>query len=114
MREMTGQEFGYQAILKSDESGTITSLIAYQVLLDNPFQAVIWSVPRKAWIYAPALAVPMLYDDKYQDRRKQIDRTTAEQIARETLRTDLPSEQTLQAMIEEGERMGWTYGPPRH
>ena len=31
-----------------------------------------------------------------------------------TLRTDLPSEQTLQAMIEEGERMGWTYGPPRH
>jgi hypothetical protein len=113
MTEMTDQKFGYQAVLKSDMSGAVTSLIAYQVILDNPFQAVIWSVPRKAWIYAPGLAVPMLYDDKYQDRRKQIDRTTAEQIARETLQTELPSEETLQLMVEEGERMGWTYGPPR-
>jgi hypothetical protein len=40
---MTDQEFGYQAILTSDGSGTITSLIAYQVRLDNPFQAVIRS-----------------------------------------------------------------------
>jgi len=57
--------------------------------------------------------VPMLYDDKYQDRRKQIDRNTAEQIALETLRTELPTEAVLQTMVEEGERMGWTYGPPR-
>jgi hypothetical protein len=113
MMEMTDQKFGYQAILKSDMSGDTTSLIAYQVIQDNPFQAVIWSVPRGAWIYAPGLAVAMLYDDKYQDRRKQIDRITAEQIAQEALQTELPSEETLQTMIEEGERMGWTYGPPR-
>jgi hypothetical protein len=113
MREMTDQQFGYQAVLTSDLSGAISSLIAYQVILDNPFQAVIWSVPRMAWIYAPGLAVAMLYDDKYQDRRKQVDRTTAEQIAREMLHTELPSEEVLQAMVEEGERMGWNYGPPR-
>ena len=113
MREMTDQRFGYQVILKSDMSGTISSLIAYQVVEENPFQAVIWSVPRKAWIYAPGLAVAMLYDDKYQDRRKQVDRMTAEQIAQEALHTELPSEAILQAMVEEGERMGWNYGPPR-
>jgi hypothetical protein len=113
MREMTDQQFGYQAVLKSDMSGMTSSLIAYQVIQDNPFQAVIWSAPRKAWIYAPGLAVAMLYDDKYQGRRKQVDRITAEQIAREALHTELPSEEVLQAMVEEGERMGWNYGPPR-
>ena len=111
---MTDREFGYQAILTSDMTGAISSLIAYQVAQENPFQAVIWSVPRKAWIYAPGLAVPMLYDDKYQDRRKQVDRLTAERIAVESLHTELPSEETLEAMYQEGERMGWTYGPPRH
>jgi hypothetical protein len=105
--------FGYQAILRSDLSGTITSLVAYQVLLDNPFQAVIWSVPRRAWISAPGLAVPILYDDKYQERREQVSRPAAEQIAVERLHTELPIEETLRAMCEEGERMGWTFGPPR-
>jgi len=110
---MADEEFDYQAVLKSDQSGAITSLIAYQVEVNKPFQAVIWSAPRKAWIYAPALAVPMLYDDKYQDRTQVIDRETGERIAREALGTQLPSEATLQKMCEEGEQMGWQFGPPR-
>lgn len=110
---MADEEFHYQAVLKSDQSGTITSLIAYQVGLDEPFQAVIWSAPRRAWIYAPALAVPMLYDDKYQDRTQVIDRATAEGIARENLGTELPTEARLMRMCEEGEQMGWEFGPPR-
>ncbi|AGZ46812.1 hypothetical protein AFR_42790 [Actinoplanes friuliensis DSM 7358] len=103
----------YQLVLKADLSGEITSLIAYQALPDKPFQAVLWSVRRTAWIYAPGLAVPMLYDDKYQDRTRVIDRAKAEKISRESLSTELPSEATLQSMCEEGERMGWNYGPPR-
>nr|BFE66984.1 hypothetical protein GCM10020092_002850 [Actinoplanes digitatis] len=113
MTEMADEKFDYQAVLKSDQSGAITSLIAYQARLDEPFQAVIWSAPRKAWIYAPALAVPMLYDDKYQDRTQVIDRAAAERIARETLGTELPNEATLRKMCEEGEQMGWQFGPPR-
>ncbi|BCJ53283.1 hypothetical protein Asp14428_47580 [Actinoplanes sp. NBRC 14428] len=113
MAEMTDKPFDYQAVLKADMSGTITSLIAYQVLPDSPLQAVIWSVPRKDWIYAPALAVPILYDHKYQGRTRVIDRLVAEEIAREVLRVELPSETALLEMCQEGERMGWEYGPPR-
>jgi hypothetical protein len=46
------------------------------------------------------------------DRATGVDRATAERIARETLDTELPSEETLSAMCEEGDRMGWSLGPP--
>ena len=106
-------DFDYRAVLKSDMSGEITSLIAHQVSSNSPLRAVIWSVPRKAWISAPAPAARFLYDEQYFDRTRKVDRPTAEQIARDLLHTELPSEQTLRAMIDEGDRMGWDYGPPR-
>nr|BFE66982.1 hypothetical protein GCM10020092_002830 [Actinoplanes digitatis] len=110
---MTGTEFAYRTILKSDESGTITSMVAHHIDVARPLQAVLWSVPRKAWIYAPGLAVRFIYDDQLQDRVQVIDRPTAEEIARDVLRADLPTEASLMRLCEEGERMGWTYGPPR-
>ena len=110
---MTDSEFGYRAIVKPDTPHLVTSLIAYRVPADGPFEAVIWSVPRKAWIYAPQLAVRFVFDDEYQDKSRAVERADAEQLARDTLHADLPTEAALAAMIDEGDRMGWDYGPPR-
>ena len=105
-------KFDYRAVLKSDMSGQVTSLIAHQVTAQGPLRAVIWSVPRKAWIFASAPAARFLYDERYFDRTKPVDRPTAEQIAREALQTELPTEETLRTMTDEGIQMGWENGPP--
>ncbi|WP_127499161.1 hypothetical protein [Actinoplanes solisilvae] len=110
---MTQHNFAYKAILKSDDRSTITSLIAYQAPGDQRLRAVIWSVPRQQWIYAPNIAAPILYDDQEQDRGRPVDRQTAEQISRDILHTELPAESTLTELSDEGERNGWGYGPPR-
>lgn len=106
-------EFSYRAILKSDMSGAVTSLIAYEVQNYHSLRAVMWSVPRKAWIYAPAVAATFLFDPSYQERIRPLDRAVAERVAQETLQSELPTEQTLLEMLEEGQRMGWDFGPPR-
>ena len=110
---MTDTEYGYQAILKSDMSGTVTSLIAYEVQNHHSLRAVMWSVPRKAWIYAPAVAATFLFDPGYQERIRPLDRAEAERVAREILQSVLPTEQTLLEMLDEGQKMGWEFGPPR-
>lgn len=102
----------YKAVLKSDDSGEVTSLIAYEVLPDRPLHAVMWSARRKEWIYAPAVAAQILFDDMRSDQTRAVDRGTAEQLASETLQTTLPSEIRLRQMNEEGSLKGWRFGPP--
>jgi hypothetical protein len=106
-------EFDYRAILKSDDPNRIVSIVAQLIEASRPLQAVLWSVRRKDWIYGPGPAARFLYDEQYWDRVRTIGRQEAEQIARDVLQTELPSEERLQEMCQEGERMGWTYGPPR-
>ena len=110
---MMTHSFAYKAIVKADDRSTVTSLVAYQAPGDGPLRAVVWSVPRRQWIYAPGVAAPILYDDQEQGRGRPVDRPTAEQISRDVLRTELPTEQALTEMSEEGEANGWSYGPPR-
>ena len=62
------EDFEYNALLKSDQSGRVSSILASQSPADLPLRAVMWSGRRK---------------------------------------------ETLRQMSEEGERMGWTVGPPR-
>lgn len=57
LTKVIGQSFGYQAILTSDMSGTVSSLIAYQVTQDDPMRAVVRGLPRTSWVYAPNRAV---------------------------------------------------------
>jgi len=110
---MTMRMFGYRAILRSDQSRAVTSVIAYEVQSTAPLRAVMWSVPRKAWIYGPQMAGIFLRDPSYRDRIQRIDRAEAERIAQEFLKSELPTEQTLLEMLDEGERMAWEFGPPR-
>jgi hypothetical protein len=109
---MTDPTFAYQALLESKGSRKVTSLIAYSAPAQGPLQAVMWHAGRKEWIYAPAIAAGLLFDDSYLDETVTVDRTTAEALATEYLPTSLPSVDTLRQMIAEGERMGWDYGPP--
>jgi hypothetical protein len=112
MTPMKQQKLYYKALLRSDDSEEVTSLIAYRVTLDRPLQAVLWSIRRREWIYAPAVAAQFLFDDMRIDQTRQVSRTTAEQLASDVLQTTLPSEETLQEMNEEGARKGWRFGPP--
>ncbi len=109
---MTDSDFGYQALLKSDDPGTVTSVIAYRAPATAPLEAVMWSQRRKAWIYGPGLVVRYLYDDQHQDRIRVIDRAQAESLAREVLGTELPTVSQLEEMVTEGQEMGWNFGPP--
>jgi hypothetical protein len=110
--DMTTGTFAYHVVLTEDDPQPV-SLIAAWIETGQSLQAIPWIRPDQTWIYAPAVAAQRLYDDQYQNRRRQIDRNTAEHIALEALRTELPSETALQAMVAEGQQMDWTYGPPR-
>ena len=105
--------FDYTEILKSDRSGVVSSLIAHQELSGAPLRAVMWSNLHQAWVSAPEIAARLLYDDLNFDRLRRVNRTTAEATAREALPAELPSEDDLAAIVAEGERMGWDFGPPR-
>lgn len=106
-------KFAYQAFLESKESPRVTSLIAYRAPAQGQLQAVMWHAARKEWIYAPAIAAGLLFDDAYTDETVLVDRSTAEAMATEYLRSSLPNIETLRQMCAEGEKMGWEYGPPR-
>ena len=105
--------FSYKAVLGSDGSAQVVSLIASQAPPDRPLRAVVWSARREGWIFAPAPAARMLYDDRNFDRTQDIDRTEAEKIALTVFRTPLPDEDTLERMCDEGAAAGWRYGPPQ-
>lgn len=111
---MTNPTFAYQAFLESKDSSRVTSLIAYRAPARGPSEAVMWHAGRKEWIYAPAIAAGLLFDDTYSDETISVDRMTAEAMATQYLRSSLPSIETLREMIAEGSRMGWDYGPPLH
>lgn len=109
---MSDPTFYYKAVLHTDGSGRVTTILAYQPLKDGRLRAVKWSAPRRTWEYAPAIVSPYLYDPEYQERAEQIDRATAERLSSEFLKSELPSERTLTVMFDEGQRMGWDFGPP--
>jgi hypothetical protein len=109
---MSPSRFAYKTITKSDETEEVGSIMAHRYSADRILQAVMWHARRKIWMFAPAIAVAYLNDWKYMNRATEVDRATAERIARETLGSELPTLETLDAMCEEGERMGWELGPP--
>ena len=109
---MPQPKIAYQAFLEAKGSPRVTSLIAYRAPARGPLQAVMWHAGRKAWIYAPAIAAGLLFDDSYLDETVTVDRQTAETMAAEYLLSALPSVETLQEMFAEGTQMGWDYGPP--
>lgn len=109
---MSEPRFYYKAVLRSDGSGRVTTVLAYEELDDGRLRAVKWSAPERVWVYAPAIVSAYMYDPEYQERAESIDRSTAERIALESLSSELPSEEVLAEMFDEGQRMGREFGPP--
>jgi hypothetical protein len=108
---MSEPVFSYQAFLKAEDSPEVTTVVAYSAPAHGPLQAVLWHVARQQWIYAPAIAAGLLFDDPEDGSSMKVNRVTAEQIARDHLRTQLPTPAALRSMCAEGDRMGWLYGP---
>ena len=94
--------FGYLAVMAFDMSGRVTSMVAHLRVSEGPLQAVIWNVQQKAWQYNPKNAARFLYDDRYFDRGRRLERPEAEQVARDILHTDLPSDEELRRICAEG------------
>jgi hypothetical protein len=78
---------------------------------DGQLRAIKWNAPDQIWEYAPAIVSAYLYDPEYQERTQSIDRQTAERVSRESLSSELPGEETLAEMGDEGQRMGWDFRP---
>lgn len=109
----TQTAFRYSALTAVDEPARVTSVLAYRTIDRRLLRAVMWSDRPEEWIYAPRIVANYLYDLDHQGRTRSTDRTTAEILAWDVLRTELPSEATRLAMCEEGRRMNWPLGPPR-
>jgi hypothetical protein len=93
---------GYYALFKETTSEPPGGLIVVE-RSTGPFRAVMWSHRSTAWTFNPGTAARLLFDDRIEDRFQRVDRARAEEIAR-TLGTELPSEEELHRICEEGAR----------
>ena len=108
---MTDEGFAYDLVLADDHQTTV-NVIAYQERPGRSLRGVVWDNQIRRWIYAPAIVADILYDDSDPTPVRALDRAAAEKAAVDQLQTELPPEGTLATLCEEGERMGWRYGPP--
>lgn len=75
-------------------------------------RAVLWHASRERWMFAPGLAIDIMFEDDFQDQLTFVDRITAEDYASASLRQPLPTVDELRALCDEGVRHGWMFGPP--
>jgi hypothetical protein len=104
--------FAYYVVLAKNHPQP-ASLIVSWIETDQPLQAILWNATDLAWIYAPAIAARRLNDHEYQDTVEPVSREAAEQIAATALSTELPDEETLLQMCQEGKATGLIWGPRR-
>jgi hypothetical protein len=110
---VTTEIFAYHVVTAAEDDPDPVSVIASWSERGQPLQAVLWSFPDRAWIYAPAVAAQRLHDYQYQETIQPVDRKAAEEIARTVLGTNLPDEQTLVQMCQDGKATGLIWGPRR-
>lgn len=65
-------------------------------------QAVMWNALEKAWRFDPDAATAFLFDENLADQRERVDRAQAEQVARDNLHNELPSEDELRQICAAG------------
>jgi hypothetical protein len=96
--------FEYYAIYKTEEQVPPAAglMIREASLVED--RLVIWDHLDKAWRFNPKIAVRYLMEEVHQ--APEVDRSTAEQIARDLLGATLPTEEQLHEMMEEGLRTG--------
>src|SRR5262245_56459703 len=98
--------FSYHAVYDTEERKSPPGGLIIRESSTGPDRLVIWSHRDRAWRFNPKAAVSFLYDDMVMDQATSVDRATAERIAREVFGAELPSEEVLHQMMEEGLRAG--------
>lgn len=97
-------QFEYYATFETEEkTPPARGLICAEVTLGPPI-GVTWSQKANGWIFNPYVTARWVFDDMYQERRSLVSRGEAERIARERYGVELPSEEELHRIDEEGDR----------
>lgn len=109
--------FHYRALFRTSPEEPPVGLMVVESST-GPLRAVMWNHRSNAWTFSPKTLARILYGDEYEERRQIVDRSRAEEIAR-TLGTELPSEEELHRICEEGVAAephpayhGWTMQRP--
>ncbi len=100
---MSQIEFHYYAIYRTEERTPPAVGLICSEDTSGPPRTVLWSHPRREWRFNRDVGASYLYDDEIQPRRGPVSRAEAERIAREVFATELPSEEELHRICEEGE-----------
>src|SRR5262245_17883710 len=95
--------FSYYAIYKTEDRSPPPAGLIARESSTGPERLGIWSHRDRGWRFRPEMAAPYLYDDREMDRVLQVDRTTAEEVARENGWQELPTERELHKICELGE-----------
>jgi hypothetical protein len=94
--------FSYRAVYQTEHRRPPPVGLIIRESSTGPDRLVIWSHRDQGWRFRPEMAARYLYDDQMNDQVELVDRTTAERIARENLGAELPSEEELHRINEEG------------
>jgi len=100
---MSQTTFFYRAIFRTEEQVAPPGGLICSELTNGPPRTVLWDRTRREWVFNREVGAMFLYDPETQDRAMLVSRDEAERIAREQLRTELPSEEELHQICEEGE-----------
>jgi len=96
----------YVLYRRPDRTLPVGLLAEGRVAPDQPHRVVAWDHSDQAWTEAQASLGAILINPDYEDRIETVDRSTAERIARESLGTELPTEEEMQAI---GDRAAQEY-----
>ena len=96
--------FSYRAIYETEEKIPPPVGLIVRESSTGPDRLVIWDHREGGWRFNPKAAVIYVMDDMLMYRVPNVDRSTAEQIAREVFGATLPSEEELHQMMEDGLR----------
>ncbi|BCB82508.1 hypothetical protein Pflav_089180 [Phytohabitans flavus] len=92
------ERFTYYVLYRRDLTTPVGLLAEGQADPALPHRVVGWDHQDADWTEAQASLGAMQINPDYEDRLRIVDRSTAERIARETLGTQLPTEEELQAI----------------
>lgn len=94
------ERFTYYALYPRDRSRPVGLLAEGRLHPTQDLRVVGWDYVEETWTESGAALNAITIDPDYEDRFQIVDRATAEQIARENLGAELPSEEELDRIGE--------------
>ncbi len=95
--------YHYYAIFRTAEKISPPGGLICSEMTNGPVRTVLWDHVDQRWTFDGDVGARFLYDDEKQERLANVSRAEAERIARENFGTELPDEEELHRICEEGE-----------